>query len=82
MTHRQQVRAARADKCNLQQQRRGALRLEKDSLGRCNMNKRGPKSKDEGCVTRKVASPQQLAFRDLCRSGMDPKQARIESGLV
>lgn len=81
MTHRQQVRAARADKCNLQQQRRGSLRLEKDSLGRSNVNKRGPKSKDEGCVRFGTASPAQSMFARLCREGVDPAEARVQAGL-
>ena len=81
MTRRQQQRAARADKCNLQQQRRGSLRLDKDSLGRSNTNKRGPKSKDEGCVRFGRASAAQSEFARLCRAGVDPALARIQSGL-
>jgi len=61
--------------------KRGSLRLEADSLGRSNVNKRGPKSKDEGCIRTGKPSAQQLAFAALCREGMDPVQARVEAGL-
>ena len=66
---------------NLQQQRRGTLRVEKDSLGRSNVNKRGPKSREEGVISRKTATPQQLAYRDLIAEGYTPEAARVEAGL-
>ena len=78
-SHREAQRVNRATQHNLQQQRRGSLRISVDSLGRSNTNKRGPKSRDEGCVTRKQASPEQIMFRNLCASGMDPKQAKLQA---
>ena len=80
---RQQQRAQRAAAHQLQQNRRGALRLDKDSLGRCNAKKRGPKSHDEGTINayKQQASPQQLAFRALVESGMPAADARVEAGL-
>ena len=61
--------------------RRGALRLDKDSLGRSNTNKRGPKSIDEGCTGVRYVTPEQLAFRDLIAAGYSPEDARVEAGL-
>jgi len=74
-------RVERVTAHQLQQERRGSLRLDKDSRGYSNTNKRGPKSKDEGVITRTQASPQQLAFKAYVESGMPPNEARIEAGL-
>ena len=50
-----------------------------DTLGRCNLNKRGGR----GTKSRTVARPsaQQLAFRDLVQSGVEPEEARRLAGL-
>lgn len=74
-------RNKRAADYQLQQQRRGALRLDKDSRGYSNSNKRGPKSNDEGCIRHGVASPQQLAFRAYIEEGYQPADARKLAGL-
>ena len=72
---------ARAAAHQVKQMRRGALRLDKDALGRCNVNKRGPKSDDEGYTNTKFVTPQQLAFRDLIAEGYSPEDARHHAGL-
>ena len=66
---------------SLQHERAGYLRLDKDSLGRSNVNKRGPKSEDKGCVKTGKASPQQLAFVAYVQMGMSAEDARKEAGL-
>ena len=50
-----------------------------DSLGRCNLNKRGGR----GTKSRTIARPSaaQLAFRDLVQSGVEPDEARRQAGL-
>jgi hypothetical protein len=78
---RQQKRNLKAANHQIKQMRRGALRLDKDSLGRSNVNKRGPKSTDEGCTNTKFVTPEQLAFRDLIAAGYSPEDARVEAGL-
>ena len=50
-----------------------------DSLGRCNLNKRGGKGKKARTVVRPTAA--QLAFRDLVQSGVEPDEARRLAGL-
>jgi hypothetical protein len=62
-------------------ERSGYLRLDKDSLGRSNVKKRGPKSNDQGVVKTGKASPQQLAFVAYLQSGMTAEEARKEAGL-
>jgi hypothetical protein len=66
---------------SLQHERSGYLRLDKDSLGRSNTNKRGPKSEDKGCVKTGKPSPQQLAFVAYLNMGMTAEEARKEAGL-
>jgi hypothetical protein len=62
-------------------ERSGYLRLDKDSLGRSNVKKRGPKSTDQGVIKTGKASPQQLAFAAYLKSGMTAEEARKEAGL-
>jgi hypothetical protein len=62
-------------------ERSGYLRLDKDSLGRSNVNKRGPKSTDQGVAKTGKASPQQLAFIAYLQMGMSAAEARKEAGL-
>ena len=78
---RKEKRNANTAMHQVRQQRRGALRLDKDSLGRSNTNKRGPKSIDEGCTGVKYVTPEQLAFRDLVLLGYSAEDARREAGL-
>ena len=66
---------------SLSHERSGYLRLDKDSLGRSNVKKRGPKSDDLGCVKTGKASPQQLAFVQYVKMGMSAEDARKEAGL-
>ena len=78
---RKQKREANKALHQVEQMRRGALRLDKDSLGRSNINKRGPKSIDEGCTGVKYVTPEQLAFRDLVLLGYSAEDARREARL-
>ena len=50
-----------------------------DTLGRCNLNKRGGAGKAK--VIRKAATPEQLAFRDLVALGYEAEEARRLAGL-
>ena len=71
----------RDEQRSLQHERSGYLRLDKDSLGRSNVNKRGPKSDDKGCIKSGKPSAQQLAFAAYVKSGMSAEEARREAGL-
>jgi hypothetical protein len=72
MTNREK---ARAEMKHTTSHRRNAV----DTLGRCNLNKRGGAGKRN--QPKAQASPQSLAFRAYVESGVEPAEARRLAGL-